>query len=88
MSSYAFFKVKWVELTCWLCINFAVSDGYDTCQNNDYQAKEDLFSRKSDESNFIRAEDIDPSKKRLSHIAILLEKLVRKSRPFIYNGII
>ena len=52
------------------------------CQNNDSQVKEDLFSRKSDESNFIRAEDIDPSKKRLSHIAILLEKLVRKFSKF------
>ena len=76
-------KVKWVELTCWLCIYFAVSDGCDTSQNNDYQAKEDLFSRKSEESNFIRAEDIDPSKKRLSHIAILLEKLVKMCQYYL-----
>ena len=54
------------------------------CQNNDSQVKEDLFSRKSDESNFIRAEDIDPSKKRLSHIAILLEKLVKISQSYLW----
>ena len=47
------------------------------CQKDDSPAAEDLFSRKSDEGNFLRVEDIDPAKKRLSHIAILLEKLVR-----------
>ena len=47
------------------------------CQKDDSHATEDLFSRKSDEGNFLRVEDIDPAKKRLSHIAILLEKLVK-----------
>ena len=47
------------------------------CQKDDSQATEDLFSRKSDEGNLLRVDDIDPAKKRLSHIAILLEKLVK-----------
>ena len=67
----------------WVYIYIVVSDGYDMCQNNDSHVKEDLFSRKSDENNFIRAEDIDPSKKRLSHIAILLEKLVKMSQFYL-----
>ena len=36
----------------------------------------DLFSRKSEEYNFFRKDDLDPTKQRLSHIAMLLEKLV------------
>ena len=56
---------------------FTISDGHEMCQKDDSHATEDLFSRKSDEGNFLRVEDIDPAKKRLSHIAILLEKLVK-----------
>ena len=37
---------------------------------------DDLFSRKSDEYNFFRNDNLDPTKQRLSHIAMLLEKLV------------
>ena len=56
---------------------FTISDGHEMCQKDDSQATEDLFSRKSDEGNLLRVDDIDPAKKRLSHIAILLEKLVK-----------
>ena len=56
---------------------FTISDGHEMCQKDDSHATEDLFSRKSDEGNFLRVDDIDPAKKRLSHIAILLEKLVK-----------
>ena len=38
---------------------------------------EDLFSRKSDEYKLLHQDIIEPNKQRLSHIAMLLEKLVR-----------
>ena len=53
----------------------------NNCQDlNDMNAAQtstdDLFSRKSDEYNFFRNDNSDPTKQRLSHIAMLLEKLV------------
>ena len=55
-------------------------DSYNGQDLNDINAgqasTDDLFSRKSDEYNFFRNDNLDPTKQRLSHIAMLLEKLV------------
>ena len=49
-----------------------------TTEGHPTEEDTDLFSRKSEEYNFFRKDDLDPTKQRLSHIAMLLEKLVIK----------
>ena len=59
----------------WCVLSFSDSEnGYDVKESQ--SSADDLFSRKSDEYNFFRNDNLDPSKQRLSHIAMLLEKLV------------
>ena len=56
-------------------------NGHDIHDLKESQSSaDDLFSRKSDEYNFFRSDNLDPSKQRLSHIAMLLEKLVSIDR--------
>ena len=67
-----------------IILYFTCSDSSMNADNNRAHPEmmaEDLFSRKSDESNFLRHDDISPEKQRLSSIGMLLEKLVNLLKP-------